>query len=97
MTASDGTTNARLATSIPFFAMLVAPLGVAGQNIGLSIALLMFILLVAYSGIEGLTATLKSSAARQYMILWALMILPITSATVARGDIKEASRFFWEN
>jgi O-antigen ligase len=95
MTASDGTTNARLATSIPFFAMLVAPLGVAGQNIGLGIALLMFILLVADSGIEGLTATLKSSAARQYMILWALMILPITSATVARGDIKEASRFFW--
>jgi O-antigen ligase len=101
MPLSPSAKQTQLATSIPFFAMIVAPLGVAGQNIGLGLALLMFIILMVTSGASSLIATLQSSIARGYLVLWALIILPIACATAARGgltdlaNLKEASRFFW--
>ncbi len=85
--------RAHLATAIPFFTLIVAPLGVAGQNIGLGIGVLLFLILMASSGIRSLVHALKSSSS--YLILWSLIVLPIVCATIARGDLKEASRFFW--
>ena len=88
-------TLSRLATSVPFFAFLVAPLGVAGQNIGLGVALLLFITLTFVDRGRSLKSTLSSSVAQQFLILWMLIVLPITLTTVAKGDNHEARRFFW--
>ena len=88
-------TTERLATAVPLFAILVAPLGVAGQNIGLGIALLAFIILTIQDKARSLKSTLASPTAQQYLLLWGLIIIPITLATISRGDTTEASRFFW--
>lgn len=75
--------------------MLVAPLGVAGQNIGLGVALLAFIIFSVLDKGKSLRITLSRTMVHQYVILWALVIIPIVTATYARGDSKEAGRFFW--
>jgi O-antigen ligase len=92
---TDSGIQSRLATSIPFFAILVAPLGVAGQNIGLGLALLMFIILTVRGRGKSLRHALSEPFLRQYLVLWFLIIIPIVIATFARGDTKEAGRFFW--
>ncbi len=75
--------------------MVVAPLGVAGQNIGLGVALLMFIIFTVHDQYKSLRFALATPIIRQYTTLWALIIIPIVIATLARGDSKEAGRFFW--
>lgn len=75
--------------------MLVAPLGVAGQNIGLGLSLLAFIIFSVLDKGKSLRLTLATPMIRQYATLWAMIIIPIVIATYARGDSKEAGRFFW--
>ncbi len=87
--------QSKIATSVPFLAILVAPLGVAGQNIGLGLAMLMFIIFSIRDGGKSLRLSLSTPFTRYYLILWALIIVSIMFATVARGDSKEASRFFF--
>jgi O-antigen ligase len=75
--------------------ILVAPLGVAGQNIGLCLSLIIFGILMARSSGRELLNALNSSTFKQYAILWSLILIPILAGTFIRGDLKEASRFFW--
>jgi hypothetical protein len=96
MTATaDSRRNTVLATLIPVFAMIVAPLGVAGQNIGLGVAMASYLALNAFDSWMPLRRCLRDALVRQYILAWSVIVIPVTIATLRRGDLKEASRFFW--
>jgi len=84
-------------TTLATILILVAPLGVAGQNIGICLALIIFGILMARSSGRDLLTALASQTFKQYAILWGLILIPILAGTIIRGDLKEASRFFWGN
>ena len=82
-------------TTLATILILVAPLGVAGQNIGTCLALIIFGILMTRSSGRDLLDALRSPKFKQYVILWSLILIPILAGTIIRGDLKEASRFFW--
>ena len=96
MTATaDSRRNTLLATLIPVFALIVAPLGVAGQNIGLGVAMASYLALNAFDSWMPLRRCLRDALVRQYILAWSVIVIPVTIATLRRGDMKEAGRFFW--
>jgi len=82
-----------LSTIVPAVLILAAPLGVAGQNIGIGFATLAFVIFCFNDRARSLKSALKNPLVLRYLILWMLVILPIFVATIARGDFKEAARF----
>jgi O-antigen ligase len=84
-----------LTTAIVIFAVLVAPLGVAGQNIGLGLSMATYLILNTTVSWKPLRRCLVDPWSKQYVIILSLIIIPISIATILRGNLKETSRFFW--
>lgn len=80
---------------IPLFYLVVLPLGVAGQNIGLGVALAASLFSIRLDGAQSLKKALKQPLLRQFLVLWLLLITSVTVATIVASDRKEATRFFW--
>lgn len=73
--------------------ILVAPLGVAGQNIGIGLAVVLFAVLSKNDQGRSLKEGLSLPFSRQFTALSLLLVIPILSATIIRGDTKESSGF----
>jgi len=82
-----------LPTVIAVLLILVAPLGVAGQNIGLGLSLLIFAVFSIYEGGRRLRAVLKSPVVAQFFLIWFVILFPSVVTTLAKGQLKEAGRF----
>lgn len=84
-------------TLIPTFIvstlMLVAPLGVAGQNIGIGLAAVLFAVFSRTDQGRSLKKGLSLPYSGQFTALSLLLIVPILSATLIRGNAREASGF----
>ena len=80
---------------IPIFYLLVLPLGVAGQNIGMGFSLAACLIAIYLDKAETLRRAWKQPVLRQFMTLWLLLIACITLSTFWANDHKEATRFFW--
>jgi O-antigen ligase len=84
-------------TLIPTFIVstliLVAPLGVAGQNIGIGLAVVLFSVFSKNDHGRSLKKGLSRHLSRQFAALSLLLVIPILSATITRGDTKESSGF----
>lgn len=73
--------------------ILVAPLGVAGQNIGIGLAAVLFAVFSRNDQGRSLKKGLSLPYSGQFTALSLLLIVPILSATVIRGNAREASGF----
>ncbi|MEI6834586.1 MAG: O-antigen ligase family protein [bacterium] len=82
-----------LPTVIAVLLILVAPLGVAGQNIGLGLSLLIFAVFSIYERGRRLRAVLKSPVVAQFFLIWFVTLFPSVVTTLAKGQLKEAGRF----
>jgi O-antigen ligase len=83
-----------IANFIAIILILVAPLGVAGQNAGLGLSILLFGLFCLKDRGASLKNTLKSPTVHQYFLIWFVTLVPILMATLANNQLKEAGRFF---
>ncbi len=84
-----------LPSLVPVFYLLVLPLGVAGQNIGLGVALACSFILFYLDKGRHLKNALSYDLLKQFLILWGLLIASVTIATAFASENKEATRFFW--
>lgn len=84
-----------LPSLVPVFYLLVLPLGVAGQNIGLGVALACSLILIYLDKGRFLKNALSYALLKQFLILWGLLIASVTIATAFASEHKEATRFFW--
>lgn len=82
-----------LPTLIAVLLILAAPLGVAGQNIGLGLSLLIFAIFSIHEQGRRLRAVLKSPVVAQFFLIWFVTLFPGVLATLAKGQVKEAGRF----
>ena len=82
-----------LPTLIAVLLILAAPLGVAGQNIGLGLSLLIFAIFSIHEQGRRLRAVLKSPVVAQFFLIWFVTLFPGVLATLAKGQLKEAGRF----
>lgn len=83
-----------LPTVIIAILILAAPLGVAGQNIGLGLALLLFLGFFLSDKKRSLVSVMKSPVVAQFFQIWLVALLPIIVATLVKDQFKEAGRFF---
>jgi O-antigen ligase len=82
-----------LPTLIAVLLILAAPLGVAGQNIGLGLSLLIFAIYSIHEQGRRLRAVLKSPVVAQFFLIWFVTLFPGVLATLAKGQLREAGRF----
>jgi len=82
-----------LPTLIAVILILVAPLGVAGQNIGLGLSLLIFAFFSMHERGRRLRVVLKSPVVAQFFLIWFVTLFPCVLATLAKGQLREAGRF----
>lgn len=80
---------------IPVFYLLVLPLGVAGQNIGLGVSLACCLIFIYLDKTASLRVALQRPILKQFFVLWGLLIASVTLSTFLADDHKEATRFFW--
>lgn len=80
---------------IPASLILVIPLGVAGQNIGLGVALALFIYQCMFDRGIMLRSFLSSQLFKSFIVLWMMIVIPILISTLRHDQPKEASRLFW--
>jgi O-antigen ligase len=73
--------------------ILVAPLGVAGQNIGIGLAVVLFAVFSKNHRGRSLKKVLRLPFYGQFTALSLLLVVPILSATITQGNTKEASGF----
>jgi O-antigen ligase len=93
MTIPKPTKHDALDTAAAFFTLLVAPLGVAGQNIGLGLGLLVFMISLMRNHKNRRLNDAIPPSLWQFLTIWLMMIIPITSATIARGASDDALSF----
>lgn len=84
-----------LASLIFLPVVIVLPLGVAGQHIGLGVALAVFIYGCVLDRGVALRSAFHDPRIRTFLMLWVLIMLPILISTLAAGRTKDATRFFW--
>jgi O-antigen ligase len=82
-----------LPTVIAVLLILAAPLGVAGQNIGLGLSLLIFAVFSIHERGRRLRAVMKSPVVAQFFLIWFVTLFPSVVTTLAKGQLKEAGRF----
>ena len=82
-----------LPTLIASIMILAAPLGVAGQNAGIGLAILMFAAFCFSDQFSNLRSFTRSSVFKQFSILWLLITVPITLSTMQNDSLKEGGRF----
>lgn len=76
--------------------LLVIPMGVAGQNIGLGVALALLLVWMNQRGFRlSLQKLRHSKPLIQFLLCWAVYVIPIVASTVIAGKEKDAARFFW--
>lgn len=80
---------------IPLFFLVVLPLGVAGQNIGMGVSLAATLIAIYLDKAESLRNAWKQPLLKQFLTLWLLLIACITLSTFWAEDRKQATRFFW--
>lgn len=84
-------------TALASIICLVAPLGVAGQNAGIGLAILLFAGFCYSDRYFTLRSFLRTSLFKQYAILWLIIVLPITLTTLRNNSLKEGGRFLLGN
>ena len=82
-----------LPTAIVFVLLLVTPLGVAGQNAGLAIAIIGFLFWTVKGEHRKAEKFFAAGTISQFITLWALFTIPIAIATIRRGAIQDSARF----
>jgi O-antigen ligase len=82
-----------LPTVIAVLLILAAPLGVAGQNIGLGLSLLIFAVFSIHERGRRLRAVIQSPVVAQFFLIWFVTLFPSVVTTLAKGQLREAGRF----
>lgn len=80
-------------TAIASIIFLVAPLGVAGQNAGIGLAILLFAGFCYSNRYFTFRSLFRTSLFKQYSILWLIIVVPITITTLRNDSFKEGGRF----
>lgn len=82
-----------LPTCMAMILILAAPLGAAGQNVGLGLTLLTFLFYLYKQKTPSFFKTVPSHFLEQFYLIWAVALLPIATATIAKNQPLEALRF----
>lgn len=73
--------------------ILAAPLGAAGQNVGLGLTLLTFLFYLYKQKTPSFFKTIPSHLLQQFYLIWMVALLPIAIATIAKNQPLDALRF----